>query len=246
MTKLADSSWLATEQRSDVRGGKVEHAIRAIPAASGDSALSWFSPQSASGSVLASVFVHGLVCTAVVAILSTNLGSKKVPLGVAELGYEILDAPPEPAKEVKPIKRIVQEATPVLPAQKAPSAVAQELQDSKSDIAGTQTAAQATPQVSGEAASGAAATPYYKIKPKYPKAALMAGDEGWVMLKIDINEAGEVENVRVIDGEKRSLFESEARRAVEKWKYRPFLDGAGHAIRKADHQVRVDFKLQDA
>ncbi|PMU07085.1 TonB system transport protein TonB, partial [Pseudomonas sp. FW305-20] len=34
-------------------------------------------------------------------------------------------------------------------------------------------------------------------------------------MKIDINEKGEVENVRVTGGEQRSMFEVEARRSVE-------------------------------
>jgi protein TonB len=65
-------------------------------------------------------------------------------------------------------------------------------------------------------------------------------------MKIDINEKGEVENVRVVDGDKRNLFQDEARRAVEKWKYRPFLGADSKPLRKADHQVRVDFKLSEA
>ena len=62
--------------------------------------------------------------------------------------------------------------------------------------------------------AGGATFHYYKIKPKYPKAALVAGEEGWVMLKVDVTESGEVENVRMVDGNKRNLSQEEARRAV--------------------------------
>jgi protein TonB len=125
-------------------------------------------------------------------------------------------------------------------------ASARELQDEKSDVTGTSQASVVKPmQVGSEGQGDANATPFYKIKPKYPRPALIAGSEGWILMKIDVNEKGEVENVRIVGGEKRNLFQDEARRAVEQWKYRPFLDANGHAIRKADHQVRVDFKLND-
>lgn len=206
----------------------------------------WISPRTASGSVIASIAAHGLICAVVVGMLSSHLAEKKAPLGSVDLEYEVLDAPPEPEKIIKPVVRRVEpklvETTPV----KATAPVAQELQDTKGEVAGTQAAQAPQAQTAGDAASSAASTPFYKVKPKYPKAALIAGDEGWVMMKIDINEGGEVENVRVIDGVKRNLFQDEARRAVEKWKYRPFTDSSGQAVRKADHQVRVDFKLQDA
>ena len=91
-----------------------------------------------------------------------------------------------------------------------------------------------------------ATTPYYKIKPKYPKAALVSGTEGWVLLEIDILENGDVDNIRVVGGEQRNLFQSEAKRAVAQWKYRPFMNESGQAYKKVDHQVRVDFKLEEA
>ncbi|WP_371917836.1 TonB family protein, partial [Pseudomonas sp. FW305-20] len=83
-------------------------------------------------------------------------------------------------------------------------------------MAGAQKAsAQPVASTGATGAGSAVATPYYKIKPKYPRAALASGVEGWVTMKIDINEKGEVENVRVTGGEQRSMFEVEARRSVE-------------------------------
>jgi protein TonB len=166
-----------------------------------------------------------------------------MPTVDAEIGYEILDAPPPPTEKVAHVRH--QEVAPEPPKVKTDPA-ARELQDEKSDVTGTSQASVAKPsQVGSEGQGDANATPFYKIKPKYPRPALVAGEEGWIQLKIDVNEKGEVENVRVVGGEKRSLFEGEARRAVEQWKYRPFLDKDGHPIRKADHQVRVDFKLSE-
>ena len=212
-------------------------------------AQSIISPESGSGSFVYSVMVHGAIAFSVIMILKMNLQSKPAlpPVdSIIDMTYETFDRPPEPVQEVRHVARVVEPETPV---DTKPIAYdsPKELQDEKSDIAGTQTQ-QAAPLATNasEGTGTAASTPYYKIKPKYPKAALISGTEGWVMMKVDINEKGEVENVRVVDGEQRNLFGSEAKRAVEQWKYRPFMDPSGKPFRKADHQVKVEFKLQDA
>jgi hypothetical protein len=33
---------------------------------------------------------------------------------------------------------------------------------------------------------------------------------------------------------------------VQQWKYRPFVDESGRPTRKVAHQVRLDFKLEEA
>lgn len=164
-----------------------------------------------------------------------------------DLGYEQFDeAPPENAEPPRPIvKQEVADVAPEPIATKTDS-VARELQDETSDIAGTQEAAPApTAVATGPSGSSVPDVPYYKIKPKYPKQALMAGVEGYVDLRIDVTESGSVDNIRTVGGTQTDMFESEARRAVSKWKYRPFIDGDGQPTRKVNHQVRVEFKLQD-
>jgi protein TonB len=197
------------------------------------------------GAALIAVGIHAALYGAIILVLGTGIFSETpAPMVDAEIGYEILDAPPPPTQTVAHVRH--QEETPPQPNVKA-DPTARELQDEKSDITGTSQASVIKPSQAGSEGQGdATATPFYKIKPKYPRPALVAGEEGWVTMKIDVNEKGEVENVRIVGGEKRNLFESEARRAVEQWKYRPFLDGSGKPIRKADHQVRVDFKLSEA
>lgn len=202
--------------------------------------------KSPSGSMFSSILLHAALAGGVVWMAGHGFFKSDAPVtGEIDLGYETLDEPPAPEKVEQKLARTPEPVAPAAPKDLTPP-IAQELQDQSSDIAGRQ--AEAKPVASTGATSDgvAAATPFYKIKPKYPKAALMAGTEGWVMLKIDIDEGGEVSNVRVVDGEQRNLFENEARRAVEKWKYRPFTDGSGQPVKKADHQVRVDFKLQEA
>lgn len=202
-----------------------------------------FSPRSLSGSLIAAAVIHASLYAGVVMILGTDFLKSERPEIDAEIGYEILDAPPVPTEKVARVMQKVEPEKIVQPEAKVDTA-ARELQDEKSDIVGTQQSSMQKSAAAGSESGGDAnATPFYKIKPKYPRAALVAGEEGWILMKIDVNEAGVVENVRVIGGEKRNLFQDEARRAVEQWKYRPFVDGGGHAFKKTDHQVRVDFKL---
>jgi protein TonB len=206
--------------------------------------LNPLSPRNLPGAVLVAAAIHGALYLAVILILGAGFFAPAPgPMIDAEIGYEILDAPPAPTVKVAHVRH--QETTPPQPKVKA-DPTARELHDAKSDVTGTSQASVVKPaQVGSEGQGDANATPFYKIKPKYPRAALLNGDEGWVELKIDVNEKGEVENVRVVGGEKRNLFQNEARRAVEQWKYRPFLDAQGNPVRKADHVVRVNFKMSD-
>ncbi len=203
-----------------------------------------FSPKSASGSFLFSLGVHILIYGSLVWLLSLRSTSTAPKDDYIDLGYQTFDAPPEPTQVVKRVERAPDPMTPV-DTKVTPDNSPKELQDEKGDVAGTQAAAKPVANTGADSNGTAATTPYYKIKPKYPQAALANGTEGWVMMQIDITETGAVENIRIVDGEQRGLFQSEARRAVAQWKYRPFMDPGGHPLRKADHTVRVDFKLQD-
>lgn len=202
------------------------------------------SPKSPSGSFGWSVLVHASLVGGLAVLLNFHqTGQEKSP-EYTDLGYQTFEAPPPPAPVMQ---KVVRAPTPVTPVETkaVPDSQPKEMQDEKSDIAGTQKEAKPVAETGADTAGNQQATPYYKIKPKYPRAALVSGSEGWVLMEIDITESGEVENIRVIDGKSRNMFETEARRAVEQWKYRPFLDGAGKPIRKVAHQVRVDFKLND-
>ncbi len=208
--------------------------------------LAKLSPRKIPGAALIAAAIHAGLYGAIVLVLGAGfLRSAPAPMLDAEVGYEILDAPPAPTEKVAKVVH-QREPEPVQPKVKT-DASARELQDEKSDVTGTSQASVVKPaQVGSEGQGDANATPFYKIKPKYPRAALIAGDEGWIELRIDVNEKGEVENVRIVGGEKRNMFQDEARRAVQQWKYRPFLDASGAPIRKADYPVRIDFHLADA
>jgi TonB family protein len=206
--------------------------------------LKILSPKSSSGSFLYSVVAHGLVYAGLIVAFQMGFGERKPPADdYVDMSYQTFDEPPQIAQQEQRVRKSPEPETK--PEVKAPPDNSpKELQDDKGEVAGTQEAKKET-NIGSDQNGNATATPYYKIKPKYPQAALVAGTEGWVLLQIDVKEDGSVENVRVVDGEQRNMFGPEAKRAVAQWKYRPFVDASGRPIRKADHPVRVDFKLAE-
>jgi TonB family protein len=196
-----------------------------------------FSPRSSTGPMVLSVALHVFVVGAVLVGMKLDFfePAEEVKETYVDLDYQTIEEPPLPVKEERQVTAPV---TP--PVDKVVDTSPRELQDEASEVKGTQEAKAPIPQQNNEPS-----VPYYKIKPKYPRAALVAGIEGWVMLEVDINEKGEVENVRVIDGEQRNMFQAEARRAVSLYKYKPFVDASGTPVRVTNHQVRVGFSLKE-
>ncbi len=75
-----------------------------------------------------------------------------------------------------------------------------------------------------------------KVKPDYPQRALALHIEGWVKVQYDINEAGRVINIRVLDARPRNLFEREVRQAMKKWRF--------EAVAASDYVTTVVFKME--
>jgi protein TonB len=211
-----------------------------------ENALKWYSPKAPTGSMSLAFLAHGALYAALMIYLSVAGTQAPVKDEIEQaITYETFSAPPAPTQVVKHVARVEQPETPPETAP-LPSAHPQEMHDANGPAAGTQKDVKQVAAPSSEGAGDAADTPFYKIKPKYPRAALVAGVEGFIVMKVDINETGAVENVRVVGGTQRNMFQDEARRAVEKWKYKPFMDASGKPTKKTDHEVRVDFKLTDA
>lgn len=89
-----------------------------------------------------------------------------------------------------------------------------------------------------------APAPLVRVEPQYPRQAAMSGQEGWVRLRFDINASGDVENVEVVDSEPRRVFDSSARQAVLRWKYRPMVRDGKPVVREGI-VVQLDFNLSD-
>lgn len=85
--------------------------------------------------------------------------------------------------------------------------------------------------------------PIVRIQPQYPREAAMRGLEGWVKLAISIGTDGSVTSAKVVDSNPRRIFDSSARRAVMKWKYKPQIkDGKPYAL--SGKLIRLDFSLE--
>lgn len=198
-------------------------------------------------SVLSVALSVGIHLAAVVALKYTKFEPNvaAVQETYVDLGYQEFEEPPQIVQDVK---QVVVKPDVDEPVKNDPSPVAaQEMQDQNSDVSGLQKEAPVeAPKTTVVSNANFTDVPYYKVKPKYPKEALAQGIEGHVLLQIDVLTDGSVENLKVLSGEKLNVFESEARRAVSKYKYKPFLDDTGAPIIKHNHLVKVEFKLVDA
>ncbi|HFB55396.1 MAG TPA: energy transducer TonB [Hellea balneolensis] len=57
--------------------------------------------------------------------------------------------------------------------------------------------------------------------PTYPKGAFKKGQQGWVIVRLDVNAQGETEHVRVERALPAKRFADNAKKAVRKWKFQP-------------------------
>jgi len=64
-----------------------------------------------------------------------------------------------------------------------------------------------------------------RVPPRYPRDAIAKGVQGKVNMLAVISKTGDVEDLRVIDGD--PLLTSAAINAVKQWKYRPYLVQSG-------------------
>lgn len=61
--------------------------------------------------------------------------------------------------------------------------------------------------------------PSTPVAPRFPIKAIRAKQEGWVLLKFDIEESGDVVNAEVTESSPEGVFEKAAIRAISEWKF---------------------------
>ena len=99
--------------------------------------------------------------------------------------------------------------------------------------------------VTGTTASGEAVRVKIVSQPglKYPRRAQRNGIEGFVVLSFDIDETGEVVDLRVADSNPRLVFDKVATRYLKKWRFSPpAIDGA--PVYVGDISLRIPFRLE--
>lgn len=86
------------------------------------------------------------------------------------------------------------------------------------------------------------AVPKFRAEPRYPNKAKRDSIEGWVKLGFSINEIGGVEDVVVLDAQPKRIFDKEAKRALQKWKYNPKVVD-GKPMKQTGLSVLLEFKM---
>lgn len=57
--------------------------------------------------------------------------------------------------------------------------------------------------------------------PEYPRLAYRRGQQGWVVVRLDVDAAGRPRNVKVIDALPQGVFDRAARATVRDWRFQP-------------------------
>ena len=111
-------------------------------------------------------------------------------------------------------------------------------------FAGT-AAAQGGLYVEGKSPSGEVVKVLIKSRPafKYPRRAQRLGVEGFVVLAFDVNEQGELIDLRVTEAKPRLVFDKAATQYIKKFKFEPPSLG-GSAVYASDITMRMPFRLE--
>ncbi len=79
-----------------------------------------------------------------------------------------------------------------------------------------------------------------KVEPQYPPAAAVKGIEGLVIVEFDVNAAGTVENVVIVESTDR-VFNRAAVAAASQFKYKPrIVDGVPQGVQGVRQKFRFD------
>ena len=84
-----------------------------------------------------------------------------------------------------------------------------------------------------------------RIEPLYPTQAAEQGISGSVVLKYDIDPAGNTANVSVVNAKPDNVFNKEAKRALKQWQYKPSDSGFKDVLVQLDFAIDKDYKAED-
>lgn len=176
-----------------------------------------------------------------VRIFSNPNGNPKSTTKVVEVATP--KPQPKPKPKPKPDRKVINTAKVAPPVEETPPIENSGPQSFGDDVTGG-VVGEGISTTDGESDPGVTSNwePYEKALPDYPEEAALKGIEGYVQIKMDINEAGVPENIEIVSAQPRNLFEKDARKAVRKWRYKPRMVG-GQAVKVLGHQVRLDFKF---
>jgi protein TonB len=133
--------------------------------------------------------------------------------------------------------------------EEAPEMEAMELEAAPSELKmeGMGISAQPDLALAGGVGVGSAdmdTVPLVRVNPRYPPRAQSRGIEGWVQLEFTITPQGTVTDVKIIDADPKGYFERSAKRAVQKYKYKPKVVD-GKAVARPGIQLVLSFDIED-
>ena len=84
-----------------------------------------------------------------------------------------------------------------------------------------------------------------KIVPaKYPKRALLKNISGWVTTEFDLDPSGKLRNIRLLDESPINTFSKVAIKAINKWKFKPYVNAKGEKDWFLNARYTMEFKLE--
>ncbi|HBR96378.1 MAG TPA: hypothetical protein DD979_03245 [Gammaproteobacteria bacterium] len=93
----------------------------------------------------------------------------------------------------------------------------------------------------GQRAVSTNVIPLVRINPVYPRRARMMKKEGYVKFEFTITEFGTVKDVDIVESNPPKLFDTAAKRALVKWKFRAKIEDNQPVEQRA--MVQINFKL---
>ncbi|MCL9780040.1 energy transducer TonB [Vibrio sp. S4M6] len=82
--------------------------------------------------------------------------------------------------------------------------------------------------------------PIIRIVPVYPEFAIERHVEGYVNLAYDVNQKGDVTNIRVLDAKPEYIFNESSLKALSQWRFSIYPKGKQVVARK-NQTVRFDY-----
>lgn len=85
--------------------------------------------------------------------------------------------------------------------------------------------------------------PLVNVTPQYPTRAAQRGIQGWCQVSFTVTATGGVEDVFVVDGEPKGIFDSSSVRAAQKFKFQPrVVDGEGVPVPGVSYVFRYQLE----
>ncbi|MEH6394598.1 M56 family metallopeptidase [Pseudoalteromonas sp.] len=88
-------------------------------------------------------------------------------------------------------------------------------------------------------------SPTMRIEPLYPIQAAEQGISGSVVLKYDINPAGNTANISVVNAKPEGVFNREAKKALKQWQYKPSDSGFKDVLVQLDFAIDKHYTSED-